>query len=85
MSFCGWARLPCWVRSFFFFVLFIDNLGWTNSNIQFAKTYTLSYWLVVFLSVWLLRLVVRTYEIVQVKKGQGVTSCRYRGNRSHGP
>ncbi|KPP98700.1 MAG: Sugar transferases involved in lipopolysaccharide synthesis [Bacteroidetes bacterium HLUCCA01] len=55
-----------------FFVLFIDNLGWTNSNIQFAKTYTLSYWLVVFLSVWLLRLVVRTYEIVQVKKGRGL-------------
>lgn len=55
-----------------FFVLFIDNLGWTNSNIQFAKTYTLSYWLVVFLSVWLLRLFVRTYEIVQVKRGKGL-------------
>lgn len=55
-----------------FFVLFIDNLGWSQSNIQYAKTYTLSYWLVVFISVSILRLFVRTYEIAQVKKGKGL-------------
>ncbi|MCH8524291.1 MAG: sugar transferase [Balneolales bacterium] len=55
-----------------FFVLFIDNLGWSQSNIQYAKTYTLSYWLVVFLSVSLLRIGVRTHEIYQVKKGRGL-------------
>jgi exopolysaccharide biosynthesis polyprenyl glycosylphosphotransferase len=55
-----------------FFVLFIDNLGWSQSNIQYAKVYTLSYWLVVYLSVAVLRILVRTYEITQVKKGKGL-------------
>jgi exopolysaccharide biosynthesis polyprenyl glycosylphosphotransferase len=55
-----------------FFVLFIDNLGWSQSNIQNAKTYTFSYWLVVFISVSVARIIVRTYEISQVKKGKGL-------------
>jgi exopolysaccharide biosynthesis polyprenyl glycosylphosphotransferase len=55
-----------------FFVLFIDNLGWNQETIQSAKTYTLSYWLIVFVLVALSRLMVRTYEIGQIKKGKGL-------------
>jgi exopolysaccharide biosynthesis polyprenyl glycosylphosphotransferase len=55
-----------------FFVLFIDNLGWSQSNVQNAKMYTFSYWLVVFACVSLARIIVRTIEISQVKKGRGL-------------
>lgn len=55
-----------------FFVLFIDNLGWSSNNIQYAKSYTLSYWLVVFVSVSFFRIIVRTLEIHQVKQGKGL-------------
>lgn len=56
-----------------FFVLFIDNLGWNAENINYAKSYTLTYWLVVFVSVALLRVLVLTAEIHQVKRsGKGL-------------
>jgi len=56
-----------------FFVLFIDNLGWNTENISYAKTYTLTYWLVVFVSVAVLRVMMLTYEIHQVKRsGKGL-------------
>ncbi len=55
-----------------FFVLFIDNLGWNAENINYAKTYTLTYWLVVFLSVSFFRILVLTGEIRQAKKGKGL-------------
>lgn len=55
-----------------FFVLFIDNLGWSSDNIQSAKTYTFMYWLIVFMMVAIFRLIVRTLEIAQIKKGKGL-------------
>ncbi len=56
-----------------FFVLFIDNLGWNTQNINFAKSYTLTYWLVVFVMVAMFRVLVLTYEIQQVKRsGKGL-------------
>jgi exopolysaccharide biosynthesis polyprenyl glycosylphosphotransferase len=55
-----------------FFVLFIDNLGWNSENINYAKSYTLTYWLVVFISVAFFRVIVITAEIIQVKKGRGL-------------
>lgn len=55
-----------------FFVLFIDNLGWNSENINYAKSYTLTYWLVVFISVAFFRVLVITAEIVQIKKGRGL-------------
>jgi exopolysaccharide biosynthesis polyprenyl glycosylphosphotransferase len=55
-----------------FFVLFIDNLGWSSDNIHSAKTFTFMYWLIVFVTVSIFRLIVRTIEIVQIKKGKGL-------------
>ncbi len=56
-----------------FFVLFIDNLGWNSENIGSAKSYTLTYWLVVFVLVSLVRVSVLTIEIHQVKRsGKGL-------------
>lgn len=55
-----------------FFVLFIDTLGWNQESIQSAKTYTLTYWLIVFVMVAIARLLVRTWEIRQIKKGKGL-------------
>ncbi len=56
-----------------FFVLFIDNLGWNSENIGSAKSYTLTYWLVVFILVSFVRVVVLTLEILEVKRsGKGL-------------
>jgi exopolysaccharide biosynthesis polyprenyl glycosylphosphotransferase len=55
-----------------FFVLFIDNLGWNSENINYAKSYTLTYWLIVFISVAFFRVLVLTFEIIQIKKGKGL-------------
>lgn len=56
-----------------FFVLFIDNLGWNAENIGSAKSYTLTYWLVVFILVSVVRVAVLTIEIQQVKRsGKGL-------------
>lgn len=59
-----------------FFVLFIDNLGWNQDNINHAKSYTLTYWLVVFVSVSFFRVVHLTLEIRQIKTtGKGLHSA----------
>lgn len=56
-----------------FFVLFIDNLGWNTENIGSAKSYTLTYWLVVFSLVSFTRVSMLTLEILQVKRsGKGL-------------
>lgn len=55
-----------------FFVLFMDTLGWTSENIQSAKNVTFTYWSIVFACAALMRLMVRTFEISQVKKGRGL-------------
>lgn len=55
-----------------FFLLFIDSLGWTDENLAYAKTITLTYWSVVFVFVSLNRLILRTVQKIRVQRGYGL-------------
>lgn len=52
-----------------FFLLFIDQLNWNAQNIGEAKYYTITYWLTVFVSVSVVRFIVRTIQKYLTLKG----------------
>lgn len=54
-----------------FFFLFIDQLNWDSGNIGMAKYYAIAYWILVFLSSAFFRVIIRTYQKIQTKKGIG--------------
>lgn len=55
-----------------FFLLFIDSMGWDRGNLDSVKYVTLMYWITVFVSLTLGRLILLTVQIRQVKQGKGV-------------
>lgn len=55
-----------------FFLLFIDNLGWSSDNLHQAKWVTLTYWLIVLFFVSVNRFTLRTIEKVRIQKGRGL-------------
>ena len=56
----------------FFFILFMDALNWNESNIEYARNYTILYWLLIFSFVTVNRLIILTIQKYLVKKGRGL-------------
>lgn len=55
-----------------FFFLFIDQLNWDSENIGNAKYFAITYWALVFVSTSFFRLIIRTLQKWQTKKGIGL-------------
>lgn len=55
-----------------FFLLFIDQLGWTSDNLHQAKWVTLTYWFLVFGTISFSRFILRTIQKMRVKRGKGM-------------
>ncbi|MEX0680585.1 MAG: sugar transferase [Balneolales bacterium] len=55
-----------------FFLLFIDSLGWSTTNLYQAKWVTLTYWLIVLTFVSMSRFILRTVQKFRVQKGKGL-------------
>jgi exopolysaccharide biosynthesis polyprenyl glycosylphosphotransferase len=55
-----------------FFFLFIDQLNWDASNINYAKYYAMIYWFLVFLTTSMFRFVVRTAQKRKTRSGKGL-------------
>lgn len=54
-----------------FFFLFIDQLNWDSGNIGTAKYYAIAYWILVFTTSGFFRVIIRTVQKIQTKKGIG--------------
>ncbi len=55
-----------------FFLLFIDSMGWDRGNLDSVKYVTLMYWITVFVSLTIGRMILLSVQIRQVKQGKGV-------------
>ena len=55
-----------------FFFLFIDQSNWSEDNIGQAKYFAIAYWILLFLNVSFFRVILRSYQKYQTRKGIGL-------------
>lgn len=55
-----------------FFFLFIDELNWDSSNINYAKYYAMTYWFLVFSTTAVFRFIIRTFQKRRTRSGRGL-------------